>query len=338
MGEFAFQHPWLLLAIFLPILIRLLAPPREVTDAYLHAPFTRELSALTGGNQSFAMVNGGNLIQRVLLVLVWILLTIALARPQWIDEPIIRELPGRDLLIAIDLSGSMAARDFRDAAGEPIDRLSAVKEIMDEFLTRRDGDRVGLLFFGTSPFIQVPFTDDLEVCRKLLKEAQVRMAGPQTMLGDAVGKAITVFKSSNVAEKVLIVLADGNDSGSLVPPLKAAGLARDEGIKIHTIGMGDPTTVGEEKLDTLTLESMATTTGGQFFLAIDRSELERVYENIDQIMTKDVETVSYRPVNDLYFWPLLFAVITTLAYHGVRLAATWVNGKTTEVTPESDLS
>jgi len=230
-----------------------------------------------------------------------------------------KKLPGRDLLIAVDLSGSMAAEDFTDAAGNRSDRLTAVKEVMDDFLARRDGDRVGLMFFGNAAFIQVPFTEDLAVCRILLNEAQVGMAGPQTMLGDAVGKAISVFKNSDVTEKVLIVLADGNDSGSLVPPVKAAEIARDEGIKIHTIGMGDPTTVGEDKLDVDTLKAIAQATGGEMFMANNRQELEGVYNQIDAMTTRQVETLTHRPVKDLYFWPLAAAIVLVVLYHALKL-------------------
>jgi len=257
--------------------------------------------------------------QRMVLWVVWCALVLALARPQIIEEPITKTLPGRDLLIAVDLSGSMETEDFTDAEGKRIDRVTAVKQVLDDFLARREGDRAGLMFFGTAPFMQVPFTEDLQVCRALLKEAQVRMAGPQTMLGDAVGRAITVFESSNLEEKVLIVLTDGNDGGSLVPPVKAAEIARDKGITIYTIGMGDPTTVGEEKLDVDTLREMAETTGGESFLAINRQELESVYREIDAMNTRQVETLSHRPVRDLYYWPLGFAIVLTLLWHTFML-------------------
>jgi Ca-activated chloride channel family protein len=253
--------------------------------------------------------------QRTVLLIVWCTLVLALARPQRIEKPITKTLPGRDLLIAVDLSGSMETEDFTDADGKRIDRVTAVKHVLDDFLARREGDRVGLMFFGTAPFMQVPFTEDLQVCRSLLKEAQARMAGPQTMLGDAVGRAITVFESSDLEEKVLILLTDGNDSGSLVPPVKAAEIARDQGIQIYTIGMGDPATVGEEKLDVDTLKEMAETTGGKSFLAINREELESVYREIDALTTRQVETLSFRPVRDLYYWPLGFAIVLTLLWH-----------------------
>jgi len=321
---FVFAHPALLLVLAAPPLVRWLARTHCTVEPYLAVPFIDDLSAITGVTPGVGVaVSRGSLAQRAVLIIVWCLLVLALARPQWIQEPLTRTQPGRDLLIAVDLSGSMDTEDFTDATGRRTDRLSAVKEVMDEFLARREGDRVGLMFFGTAPFMQVPFTEDLAVCRTLLGEAQVRMAGPQTMLGDAVGRAITVFENSEVDEKVLILLADGNDSGSLVPPLKAAEIARDAGIRIHTIGMGDPTTAGEDQLDLATLEAMARITGGEMFLAIDRQALEQVYDRIDAMTTRNVDTLTYRPVKDLYFWPLLAAISLVLLYHAVKLRQTW---------------
>jgi Ca-activated chloride channel family protein len=161
------------------------------------------------------------LIQRVFLWGVWVCLVLALARPQWLEAPISKTLPTRDLLLAVDLSGSMETQDFTDASGQRVDRLTAVKQVLDEFLARRQGDRVGLIFFGSAAFVQAPFTEDLEACRTLLGEAQVRMAGPKTVFGDAIGLAITVFaRAAGLQERVLIVLTDGNDTDSEVPPAR----------------------------------------------------------------------------------------------------------------------
>lgn len=317
----ALANPWLLLIVVAPLLLRRLGRRayRE-PEPFLTVPFLSDLSAITGKKPSTSVaVSSASISQRIVLVFVWCLLVLSLGRPQWIQEPLTKTLPGRDLLIAVDLSGSMAAEDFTDAAGNRSDRLTAVKEVMDDFLARRDGDRVGLMFFGNAAFMQVPFTEDLAVCRILLNEAQVGMAGPQTMLGDAVGKAISVFKNSDVKEKVLIVLADGNDTGSLVPPVKAAEIARDEGIKIHTIAMGDPTTVGEDKLDVDTLKAIAQATGGEMFMANNRQELEGVYNQIDAMTTRQVETLTHRPVKDLYFWPLAAAIVLVVLYHALKL-------------------
>jgi len=212
------------------------------------------------------------------------------------------------------LSGSMEAQDFTDADGNNVDRLTAVKQVLDAFFARRDGDRVGLILFGSAAFVQVPFTDDLDVVRELLDEAQIRMLGPRTMLGDAMGLAINLFERSEVDERVLIVLTDGNDTGSLVPPERAAEIARDNGVVTYTIAIGDPTSAGEQALDEKTLESIANITGGSYFHANDRDELEAIYTELDEVNPRQVETQSYRPLTDLYHWPLAAMILLTLLY------------------------
>ena len=252
--------------------------------------------------------------QWLVLALAWLFVVAALARPQWLEEPIIKELPMRDLLVAVDLSGSMEAQDFTDVDGNAVDRLTAVKQVLDTFFERRDGDRVGLILFGSAAFVQVPFTADLDVVRELLDEAQIRMLGPRTMLGDAMGLAINLFERSAVDERVMIVLTDGNDTGSLVPPERAAEIARDNGVVVHTVAIGDPKAVGEQALDEKTLNNIATTTGGGYFHANDRQELEAIYTHLDEINPRQVETQSYRPLIDLYYWPLAASMLISLFY------------------------
>jgi Ca-activated chloride channel family protein len=256
-------------------------------------------------------------LQRAQLIIAWLALVVALARPTWMDEPMVRELPMRDLLVALDLSGSMETRDFTDETGEISDRLTAARQVLDQFLSRREGDRVGLIFFGSAAFVQAPFTEDLDVVRELLDEAQVRMLGPRTMLGDAIGVAIQMFERSEVEERVLIVLTDGNDTGSMVPPTRAAEIARDNGVTIYPIAMGDPQAAGEQALDEVTLEEIAATTGGEYFHADDREDLERIYQTLDQLNPKQVESLSYRPEHELYFWPLGLAIILSLLFFGM---------------------
>src|SRR5262249_13332928 len=160
--------------------------------------------------------------------------------------------------------------DFTDASGAKVDRLTAVKQVLDDFLSRRKGDRVGLIVFGNAPFVQAPFTQDLDVCRELLSEMRVGMAGPKTAMGDAIGLAVTVFDRTTVPERVLIVLTDGNDTGSLIPPQKAADVAKDKKITIHTVAVGDPKAAGEDKLDEEALRRVAQTTGGSYSHAGNR--------------------------------------------------------------------
>ena len=151
----------------------------------------------------------------------------------------------------------MDAEDFTSRNGDKVNRLAAVKETVGEFLAKRDGDRVGLIVFGNAPFVQVPFTQDLDACRMLLEETAVRMAGPKTAFGDAIGLGITLFERSEVDDRVMIALTDGNDTGSKIPPTEAAKIARDNEIQIHVVGVGDPTATGEELLDEEALQAVA---------------------------------------------------------------------------------
>ncbi len=177
---------------------------------------------------------------------------------------------------------------------------------------------MGLIFFGSAPFIQAPFTEDLDTCRALLEEAQVHMAGPKTALGDTIGLAINMFKESTVKDKLLIVLTDGNDTSSKVEPVKAAQIAHDNGITIYTVAVGDPQAAGEEKLDEKTLQSVAKITDGQYFWVGNRKELEQIYERIDEMSTHKIESTSYRPRLDLYFYPLGIAIVLSLLLHFFR--------------------
>jgi Ca-activated chloride channel family protein len=251
-------------------------------------------------------------------------------RPQWLEPPVSRTVPVRDMMLAVDLSGSMETKDFTDASGKTVDRLTAVKQVLDDFLTRRKGDRVGLIVFGNAPFVQAPFTQDLGVCRELLAETRVGMAGPKTAFGDAIGLAITVFDRSDVPEKVLIALTDGNDTGSQVPPEKAAAVAKDKGIVVHTVAVGDPKAAGEDKLDEETLKQVAATTGGTYSHGGNRAELEAIYRRLDELPTREAQTISHRPRRDLFHWPLAAGLVLSFAPPAVGLLAARVRRRDAE--------
>lgn len=315
-----FTYLWVFILSPLPLIIRWLLPVYSEPRVAVSVPFLERLSRLTGRKPApGAAVIRSTFTQKVCFILAWAAILTALARPQWIENPVTKIVPTRDLLLAVDLSGSMETEDFADESGKTMDRLTAVKQVLDEFLSRRTGDRVGLLFFGSAAFVQAPFTEDLEVVRTLLDEAQVRMAGPRTMMGDAIGLALNVFENSQTKERVLIVLTDGNDTESQVPPIKAAEIAHDRGITIHTVAMGDPTSVGEEKLDEETLTAISKTTGGSYFHGTDRKELEEIYRKLDELETRKIETISHRPKHDLYHWPLGIFFILGLMFHTVML-------------------
>lgn len=317
---FTFAHPWVLLLLPLPWLIRRLFKAHREHRRAVYVPFMQKLAELSGNKpESGAVIIKPIRFQRWFNPLIWVLSLVALAGPQWIEDPVVKEIPMRDMLLAVDLSGSMEEQDFVDSDGARITRLAAVKQVLGGFLDKRDGDRIGLIFFGTAPFVQAPFTEDLDVIGELLNEAQVRMAGPQTMLGDAVGLAIHVFENSELEDKVVIMLTDGNDTGSAMPPVEAAKVARDRGITLHVVAMGDPETIGETAIDETTLRQMAETTGGRYYHGADREELEGIYEELNKLETRVVDTVGYRPRRDLFIWPVGALLLTWMVFHTIML-------------------
>ncbi|MBI4862588.1 MAG: VWA domain-containing protein [Candidatus Riflebacteria bacterium] len=304
-------HAWVLALLPLPWLVRALVPPTSGGEA-VRVPFGDRLRAagLASSSARPAAQARGPL---AVASLVWLLVLVALARPQWLEPPITRDVPTRDLLLVVDLSGSMRQEDFTTASGAKVDRLRAVKEVLGDFLTRRQGDRVGLVVFGDAPFLQAPFSTDLGLARRLLDETAIGMAGPRTALGDAIGLGITLFDGSDAPSRTIIALTDGNDTASQVPPVEAARVAKERGIRIHAVAIGDPTTVGEEKLDEAALRAVAEAAGGSYFFAADRRRLAGIYGELDRIETRQVKVVSHRPRRDLFHWPLLVALLVSLA-------------------------
>ena len=322
---YTLAYPWLLLLILLPPLLRLVLPPYREPRQAIRVPWFKRMAKITGAEPGEGAVVAKTSWLRLLFQwLLWSLLVLAIARPQFLEPPIRQVEPTRDLLLLVDLSGSMEAEDFTNAAGEKVDRLTAVKEVLDDFLTRREGDRVGLIVFGNAAFVQVPFTQDLDACRMLLEETAVRMAGPRTAFGDAIGLGITLFERSEVEDRVMIALTDGNDTSSKIPPAEAAKIANDNEIQIHVVGVGDPTSTGEEELDEEALQTVADTTGGRYFFAQDRDELETIYDELDRLGTRDIEAETYRPRLDRFQWPLAaFLILGLLQHAGLLLRNAW---------------
>jgi Ca-activated chloride channel family protein len=317
---YTLAHPWLLLLVLLPPILRLTIPPYRETRQAVRVPWFQRMATLLNQKPADgAAIAATKTSLLVFFWLLWTLVVLSLARPQFLEPPISQVLPTRDLMLLVDLSGSMETSDFTNAAGDTVDRLTAVKEVLDEFLTRREGDRVGLIVFGTAAFVQVPFTQDLGATRQLLSETAVRMAGPRTAFGDSIGLGITLFERSEIEQRVMIALTDGNDTGSKVPPVQAAKVAKDNNIIIHVIGVGDPRATGEEKLDEDALSAVASTTGGRYFHAANRDELQEIYAELDRIDAREVEAESYRPRTDLFHWPLAAFMILWLFYHAAIL-------------------
>ncbi len=299
-----FDYPWLFLLLPIPWFVWAFMPALLTPQLSVRVPFIDRLTQAASRSSLPPIQGGRTRFNWVWGLLAWCLLLTALARPMWIADPLTANLPTRDLLLLVDLSASMDQEDFESRQGQAINRLDAVKEVVGDFLEHREGDRVSLVVFGNAAYLQAPFSTDLSLTRRLLDESQVGMAGPKTALGDAIGLGVNLFEQSEAPAKTIIALTDGNDTKSQVPPTEAARIAHQRGIRIHTVAIGDPTTAGEDRLDDQTLKEVANSADGTYFFAADRESLQSIYDELDQLETSEIQTLTHRPRSDLFFWPL----------------------------------
>ena len=252
-------------------------------------------------------------------VIVWSLVILAATRPVWQGEAIEQAVSGRDLMLAVDLSGSMEIADFV-LKGHKVDRLTATKSVAGEFIERRVGDRVGLILFGDKAYLQAPLTFDRKTVRTLLDESVIGLAGDKTAIGDAIGLAVKRLKDNPEGQRVLILLSDGANTAGTVAPLQAADLAAKAGLKVYTVGIGADEMVirdllGSRKvnpsqdLDEPTMRGIAEKTGGRYFRARDVAELENIYRLLDELEPVERDKRYYRPHTELYPWPLGAALL-----------------------------
>lgn len=310
-----FTWPWLLLALPLPLLVLRLAPPRREVVRAVRIPFFEATSAgLDRG--AGAVVLPRSRMQLVFVWGLWALVLLTLARPVWVGAPVERTEAARDVMLAVDISGSMQTRDFVGPDGGRGTRLDGVKSVLDGFIADRRDDRLGLIVFGDAPYVLVPFTRDTAAARALLATLEPGMAGQNTMLGDAIGLAIRSFEASKVEARILILLSDGTDTGSRMAPGKAADIAAKNGVTIHTIAVGNPEASSEaDKVDIATLRSVAEATGGTFNRAEDAAGLAAIYAEIDAAGAREGATTSWRPRTPLTAVPAaVFAAFVILAY------------------------
>lgn len=308
------DYPWLLLLLPLPWLgYRYLPEYREARGA-VRVPFFAAMSRAVGQAPSAAGTRN-NRWQLILNLLVWALLLLAVARPVFVENPIERQQPVRDLMLAIDISQSMVTTDFTDANGQKIDRLAAVKEVVHGFIDKRKDDRLGLIVFGSGAYPQAPLTLDHASLSLLLDDTGIGMAGPNTAIGDAIGLSLKLLDQAHEQEQLLILLSDGNDTSSAITPAHAATMAAAKGVVIHTIGIGDPSAAGEAKVNLRGLQQIAESTGGKFFRAEDRYALDQVYNTLDKLTPHQVKTLSHQPKKDLFWWPLGAAIGLSALYH-----------------------
>ncbi|MBI1195229.1 MAG: VWA domain-containing protein [Gammaproteobacteria bacterium] len=324
-----FEWPWVFAAALLPLLWRYLFRPAAAAEgAALRVPtvmpFMLGGMASTGTDRKHPWSIG-------FALAAWLLLVSAAARPVWLGAPIDLPVSGRDLMLAVDLSGSMQTPDFV-IENQQVDRLSAVKKIAGDFIERRVGDRLGLILFGLHAYVQAPLTFDRKTIDTLLQESAIGLAGQQTAIGEAIGLAVKELKRHPDGNKVLILLTDGANDAGEVDPLAAAQLAAKEGLTIYTIGIGADSMLvrslfGAQRvnpsqgLDEDTLKTVAEATGGQYFRARDVGELNKIYGVIDRLQPVDREHQTFRPERALFFWPLGIAMILAAAVLWVRSRA-----------------
>ena len=318
-------YPWLLLLLALPILMRLIPAYKQSRDS-VKVPFFDTLVELSEERpETGAMVVQRDRSQQFLVAFMWLCLVLAAAKPTWVGVPVEQQKSGRDLMVAVDLSGSMEATDFTLPDGTSVNRLDAVKYVLANAGTHHDSDRLGLIVFGSAAYLQTPFTDDHAVWNQLLSETEIGMAGQSTVFGDAIGLAIKLFLDGDSDNRVLVILTDGNDTGSTVPPIDAAKVAATHGIRIYTIAIGDPAAVGEEALDLDTIERVSEVTGGRDFQALDREELAQASRTIAELEPELYETVSFRPRQSLHWVPIAVIFLLYWIYHSWGAWRTWRN-------------
>lgn len=311
-----FEWPWLAVLLPLPFIIRFLLPPTEVVnEAALRVPFLNEFMTQTSEGHHVDVK------KRLmwLAVVAWCCLIAAATRPQWLGDFIEIPVSGRDLMLAVDLSGSMEEEDFI-VKDQRVNRLTATKYVAGEFIERRIGDRLGLVLFGEQAYLQTPLTFDRLTVKTLLYESAIGLAGKSTAIGDAIGLAVKRLRDQDEKSRVLILLTDGANTSGEVDPLAAADLAAREKMKIYTIGIGADEMVvrsffGSRRvnpsadLDEKTLNAIAEKTGGRYFRARDTEQLEQIYQLLDELEPIEKDVQRFRPQIALFYWPLAIALI-----------------------------
>ena len=307
-----FVWPWAFALLPLPWLLRLLlARATNNNAAALQVAYIQDFQI-----NASSVASGTNAKRWPLLIyfLLWLCLLGATARPQWVGDAIELPVSGRDLMMAIDLSGSMAEPFTRN--NRNVNKLDATKVVASNFIEKRVGDRIGLILFGDQAYLQSPLTFDRTTVRILLAESVVNLAGRATAIGDAIGLAIKRFSDHENDDRVLILLTDGMNTAGEIKPAKAAELAAKKGLKIYTIGIGDR---GSRDLDEQTLNAIAKKTGGRYFRAHNIEELQQIYQLLDELEPSEKESQTYRPTWSLFYWPLSAA----LFFAGLLALSKW---------------
>ncbi len=321
----SFETLWFFALLPLPWLVYRWLPPAGENAAALRAPFAQQLVTL---GKDIERGHVRKPLRMALLTAAWLALLASLNRPVVLGEPVQVATEARDLMLAVDISGSMDRRDMVVNDRRAM-RIDSVKHVLQQFIDRRVGDRLGLLLFADQAYLQAPLTHDRDTVKQLLLDAQLGFAGQQTAIGDAIGLAIKRLAERPAKSRTLILLTDGANNTGNVTPLEAAGLAAEQGVKIYTIGIGadkiversifgNRTRNPSRDLDERTLKEIASATGGQYFRARNTEQLEGIYQQLDELEPVDQEAMTFRPRQQLFYLPLAGALLLFL----LALAAT----------------
>ena len=304
---FEFQWPWMFLALPLPWFIRLIFP-QAASSSTIFMPLAADAEAPAVSAQHSTL-------RWFYLFGLWVLLVCSAARPIYIGEAVDVEQTGRDIFLAVDISGSMREQDMQ-LDGREVDRLTLVKSVLNDFIAERDGDRLGLILFADQAYIQAPLTPDLNTLNRLLQESEIGFAGRKTAIGDAIGLAVKRLEENQAEQKILILLTDGQNTAGAVAPIKASQVAAQQAVTIYTIGIGSDQTRARgllnfgrynpsADLDVQTLTAIAKATNGRFFRATSQQDLQAVYQTINQLQSIEQAQQRFRPVTEYFYWPLL---------------------------------
>lgn len=325
---FTFAWPFAFLLFPLFWIVQYLPKKQKHDEAMLRVPFLSRIQAL---DQKSTSVFLPRFLKQFLCISAWGLLVFAAANPQWLGDPLPIKQNGRNIMLAIDLSQSMEMPDLQ-RNNQMINRLQTVKEVAANFIEKRQGDKLGLILFGSKAYLQTPLTFDRKTVHTMLDDATIGLAGPRTAIGDAIALAVKKLSTENIKSRILILLTDGGNTSGNIDPLEAAELARDNQIKIYTVGIGASKMMvrgifGKQMinpsadLDEMLLKKISSTTQAKYFRAQDEKTLRSILESINELEPVSTDTQSARPITALFYWPLAVVLIllTVLIFPNFRM-------------------
>ena len=308
---FEFTYLWMFLLLPLPLLVRYFLSEQKRSYTQVWIPLAQGIST----TQSEANKNKLN---AIIPWFVWLLLLCTLAKPVWFDEPIRLQQESRDMIVSLDLSGSMQEVDM-PLNGKTVDRLTLVKNLLNDFIELRHGDRLGLILFADHAYLQTPLTFDLKTIKQMVSETELGLVGNKTAIGESIALAIKRFVENKNEQRVLILLTDGANNSGIIDPKQAAEQAAKNNITIYTVGIGADEMIrksfwGNQRvnpsadLDEKALTEIANITGGQYFRARNQDEFQKIYQQLNQLEPIENDFLEFRPEKNLFYVPLSLAL------------------------------